>query len=318
MNGWSQESLFASFIFPFLSDTSQTPRAHPSHQERQNILSTILSSLNRLRPFLIGHEAESYWIDQLFAYVEILTTLPPAQTAVEQFDQLYKLRKWVLFVPSLLLELPVANAPATLVLAHLYATAIALEPLFPNLGPSFCAAASLDPLERIIHMNAPMQLNQNYGQHAREIGNLMHFPQQAASLYRWTQTQQRNEHVQMHESSRPNSYSDLINLDSESMNYTSFGNLSPGFIPSQLNPPRHSEVSSESQSPYLEVPPLAGQTYENAVFGGATSEWGTSPSPGFPAQRYIVPNEQQEYDCDLDAHHGGFRGGFVNVPTIWT
>lgn len=312
MDGWRHESLFAGFIAPFLSDTSQEPRSHPSHQERQSILSAVLSSLNRLRPFLIGHESESYWVDQIFSYVEILLTSLPAQTVVEQFDQLYKLRKWVLFVPSLLLELPVASAPATLVLAHLYATALALEPLFPDLGPSFCAAACLEPLEKIIQMTDSMQMNQNFGQHAIEIGNLMQFPQQAAASFRWIQTQQRNEYLQMHDSSHSGSYTGSVHFDPESMSYTTFANLSPGFVPTQLTS-RLRAVSSDSHSSYLDAPPPSSQPYESA-----TNEWGTGPSPGFPAQPYVVSNEQQEYDWDLDAQYGGFRGGFVNPPSIWT
>ncbi|GAB7355101.1 hypothetical protein MBLNU459_g5682t1 [Dothideomycetes sp. NU459] len=313
MDGWRHESLFAEYIVPFLKPVHEA-RPHVSHQERHSILSTVISSLDRLRPFLVGHDTESYWVDQLLSYVQSLIRSHPAQTVVDQFDQLYKLRKWILFVPSLLLEQPVVSGPVTLVLAHLYATALALEPLFPDLGPSFCTAISLEPLEKIIQMTAPMQMNQTFGQHGLEIGSLMQFPQQAASSYRWAQ--QRDDQMHMQDQSRSDSYAGPINFDMESMSYSSFGNLSPGFVPSQINA-QHGRVPSDSHSPYLDVP-TATQTYESSGFTYGTSEWGTAPSPGFPAQTQPIQNAEQGYEWELDAPYGGVRGGFVNTPTIWT
>ncbi|TIA28086.1 hypothetical protein D6C78_10913, partial [Aureobasidium pullulans] len=178
------ELVFADLINLSSYKPSEDSRPLPSMQERHSILTNVLASLQRLQPLLVTNNQEAHWIEQLLVYVSFLMGTQHAYTAAEQFDQLYGLRKWVIFVPCLLLGKPIIDGPSILVVAHLYATALSLEPLFPALGASFCAAISLPPLERIIQMTVPMQTDDQLGQHALEIGSLMHFPQQAVSTYR--------------------------------------------------------------------------------------------------------------------------------------
>lgn len=318
MEGWKHESLFADIINIIPSLRFEDPRPLPSLQERQAVLTSIVSSLQRLQPSLAGHEAESQWIAQLLGYVRTLLGSQPAQTPAEQFDQLYRLRKWVLFVPSVLLERPVVEGPAILVLAHLYATALAVEPLFPSLGPSFCAAISFGPLERIIQTTAPMQMEQHFGQNALEIAALMQFPQQAANNYRhrmaWVQ-QQQVEQARLHHPVPQGSFQGSLNMDMENLAYIPFANQSPGFVPSSLDA-RHSRMSSGSHSPYLELP-TTGIPYDNTGFFYGANEWG-APSPGFPSQPYMVKEEEHGYESEIGTPYGGFSGGFVNAPPIWT
>ncbi|THZ52254.1 hypothetical protein D6C86_10259, partial [Aureobasidium pullulans] len=161
------ELVFADLINLSSYKPSEDSRPLPSMQERHSILTN---------PLLVTNNQEAHWIEQLLVYVSFLMGTQHAYTAAEQFDQLYGLRKWVIFVPCLLLGKPIIDGPSILVVAHLYATALSLEPLFPALGASFCAAISLPPLERIIQMTVPMQTDDQLGQHALEIGSLMHFP----------------------------------------------------------------------------------------------------------------------------------------------
>lgn len=322
MTGWKQESTFADLINLGPHRPSEDPRSLPSMQERHSILTNILVSLQRLQPLLMGHSPEAYWIDQLLGYISHLLATQPAQTASEQFDQLYSLRKWVLFVPCLLLEKPMVDGPSTLVVAHLYATALALEPLFPALGASFCAAISLPPLERIIQMTAAMQSDDQFGQHALEISTLMHFPQQAANAYRsrmaWAQQQ-----IQLQQKTPQQSpYAPALNMDGGNMVFMSFGNLSPGFVPSSLEQVREQNrvpSSSMSNSSYLGIPTTT-PPYESGFTDG-TSHWGTAPSPAFQPNQYAAGQQEHGYDSyefqQLETPHGGFRGGFVVPPTIW-
>jgi hypothetical protein len=317
MEGWKHESLFADMLeyLPILG--GQDTRPLPSIQERQAVLGGIVSALQRLQPFLAGHETESHWISQLLSYVRTLLASPPASTPVEQFDQLYRLRKWVYFVPGLLLERPIVDGPAILVLAHLYAVALAVEPLFPSLGPAFCAAISAGPLDKIIRMTAPMQMEQHFGQTAVEIGGLMQFPQQAAATYYnrvdWMR-QQMLEKARIHSPPHQGHFLSSPNMDMENIVYQPFANLSPGQVPSSL----HSRLSPGSHSPYLEVP-SAGPTYDNTSYiYGTPVEWGAAPSPAFPPQSYMSQHEEQGYDSEIGTPYGGFSGGFVNAPPIWT
>ena len=320
MEDWKHESLFAEILGIRSWWNIEESRSLPTFQERQATLSGIISALQRLQPFLTGHETESQWISQLLGYIRTLLSSPPAQTPAEQFDQLYRLRKWVLFVPSLLLDEPVVEGPAILVLAHLYATALAIEPLFPSLGIGFCAAISFGPLEKIIQMTAPMQMEQHFGQTALEIGSLMHFPQQAAATYRarlhWAQQHQIAESRMQSPPQQLASFSSSAMMDMGSMAYTPFANMSPGFVPSSLS--AHPRLSSPgSHSPYLEVP-TAGTTYDPTGYSYGAAEWGGAPSPAFPPQPYMSQEEEQGYDSGIGRPYGGSSGGFVNAPPIWT
>jgi len=325
MAGWKHESVFADLINLSPYKPSEDPRPLPSPQERHSILTSVLAALQRLQPVLVVNSPEAYWIEQLLGYISYLLNTQPAQTAAEQFDQLYSLRKWVLFVPCLLLEKPMVDGPSTLVVAHLYATALALEPLFPSLGASFCAAISLPPLERIIRMTAPMQTDDQFGHHALEISSLMHFPQQAVSTYRarlsWTQQQLEQMRLQ-HTPQQQSPYTPVFNLDGVSTPFMNFGNLSPGFVPSSISHGREEHrMSSDSLvgSPYLGVPTRT-PSYDGG-FSDGTRQWGSAHSPAFPPNSYTGSEQGQGYNSydfeQLEAPHGGFRGGFVVPPTIW-
>jgi len=319
MEAWRHESFFADLlgIIPYM--INQEARPLPSAQERHTVLTSIISALQRLQPFLARSESESQWIGQLLGYIRTLLSSPPAQTPTEQFDQLYRLRKWILFVPSLLLNEAVVDGPAILVLAHLYATALAIEPLFPSLGPGFCAAISAGPLEKIIQMTAPMQTEQRFGQNALEIGGLMQFPQQAAATYRgrvaWVQ-QQQLERARLHSPLQQGSFTEPVHMDMENMAYAPFANLSPGFVPSSIQS-QHSRMSSGSHSPFLDVPNTAGPAYDNNTYAYGTTEWGAAPSPAFPANSFLSQEQEHSYGSEAGMPYGGFSGGFVDTP-IWT
>lgn len=325
MAGWKHESIFADLINLSPYKPSEDPRSLPSMQERHSTLTNNMVSLQRLQPLLVSNSPEAYWIDQLMGYISHLMATQPAQTAADQFDQLYSLRKWVLFVPCLLLEKPMIDGPSTLVVAHLYATALTLEPLFPALGASFCAAMSLSPLERIIQVTAPMQTDDQFGRHALEISTLMHFPQQAAAAYRarvsWTQ--QHLEQIRLQQTPQQSPYTPVFNIDGANTPFMNFGNLSPGFVPSSINHIREQDRMSSGSltgSPYLGVPTTT-PSYGSGLPDG-TSDWRTANSPGFAPDHYAPGDQEHGYDSSydfeqLEAPHGGFRGGFVVPPTIW-
>jgi hypothetical protein len=322
MVGWKHESIFADLVNLSPCKPTEDPRSLPSAQERHSILTSVLGPLQRLQPLLVRSSPEAHWIEQLLGYISHLLSIPPAQTAAEQFDQLYSLRKWVLFVPCLLLDKPMVDGPSTLVVAHMYATALALEPLFPALGASFCAAISLPPLERIIQMTAPMQTDDHFGQHVLEISSLMLFPQQAASAYRarMSWTQQRLDQIQLQQTPQQSPYSSVFNLDGVNTPFMDLGNISPGFVPSSIShvrEPNRMSASSMSDSPYLGVPTPAS-SYESA-YTDNTTQWASSPA--FPPSQYTGNDQGHAYNSfeydQLEASHGSIRGGFVVSPTIW-
>ena len=242
-----------------------------------------------------GNEVELHWLNQLITYVQRLQSLGVAATPEEQFSQMYYLRKWLFWVPISLLQRRSSQGATMVTLAYFYSTALALEPLFPDLGASFCGALALPPLESIINFTTSMQA-------ANGLANLMQFPQQTAINYRNRTLQAQQLALQQE--------SPMLNINLDALSYASMGNLSPAFVPSPLY---HGtpQSASASQSPFLEIPtPQSGFSY-------GTQGWGMAASPAFPGHMY-PSQEDQTYGYVPSMSMGGFRGGFVPPPPVWT
>ena len=298
MQTYKYESIFTELIAEeeLVSNSFRTHRRRASVNptERSTILHRTLQGLQRAQMALAGHEQELHWLNQLMTYVQRLQSMNPAQTAEEQFSQLYYLRKWLFWVPTTLLQRQGGQGPAMLSLAHFYATALLLDPLFPDLGSSFCSALALPPLEAIISVTSGMQSDTS-----SDIGSLMQFPQQAALAYRTRAIQTQQLAMQQE--------SPMVSISSETYSYASMGNLSPAFAPSPLH--YGTPQSASSQSPFLEVPvPHTGFSY-------GMQSWGAIPSPRLPTPTY---NSQGEQAYGYMSAVGSFRGGFVPPAPIWT
>lgn len=267
--------------------------------ERITILQNNAIALQRLQLALIGNENELQWVNQLAGYNHHLQKLPTIQTAEEQFNCLYQLRKWLFWVPVALLQRQGGQGPAMLTLAHFYATALSFEALFPDLGPSFCSAIALRPLESIIGVTDAMQTEWRMDASSTEIGSVMQYPRETALSYRM-RTMQNEQAYSTHESPS-------MDMGPSIINYASTGNLSPAFAPSPLH---YSPVQTTSQShaPFLEVP---------TSFSYGTQGWNAMPSPGLPPFAYIKQEGEQLYDFG-GVSLGDYHGGFVPMATAWT
>ena len=299
MQSWRHESLFTEYVAEedLIADSLRSHRRQPSvsPSERSAILHNTTQAVHKLQSALAGQESESYWINQLLAYLQRLQTMNAARTAEEQFSQLYYLRKWLFWVPVSLLQRQGGHGPAMLTLSYFYAVALSLEPLFPDLGSPFCGAIALAPMEAIIGVTDAMQMEYGAAANTHEIINLMQYPKQTAASYRNHAYQRRAPVIP----TMP-----MVSVGSDTLSYASIGNISPAFAPSPLHYTPQS--SSGSQSPWLEVPST------HSGFGFGTQTWGSAPSPALPT---LSLQDEQMYG--YMSSMGGFRGGFV--PTsIWT
>jgi hypothetical protein len=136
-------------------------------------LQAIIRPLQRLQHSIVGLGLEAYWVDTLLSHLQRLKITSPAQAPEDQFSQLFALRRWLFWVPVSPLKYRGIEGPAILVLAHFYAASCILEPLFPDLGTSFCSALSLPALENIIQVAAVMRLDHGLGSAWSEIMMLM-------------------------------------------------------------------------------------------------------------------------------------------------
>ncbi|KAF2719716.1 hypothetical protein K431DRAFT_228141 [Polychaeton citri CBS 116435] len=309
MQQWKHESIFAEFIaeedLVVASYRTHRRRSSLNPTDRGIVLQNTTQSLQRLKMSLNGHDLESSWVDQLLAYLYRLQASKSPSSPEEQFSQLYMLRKWLFWVPVSLLQRNGGQGPAMLTLAHFYATALQLEPLFPDLGSSFCSSMALPPLEAIISVTDAMSSSQGLDTAAMEIAAVMTFPRQAALNYRSQALQFQQQFGQQEP---------MLHINPDTLSYTSVGNLSPAFAPSQLHYGSSGQQTpssaSTSHSPFLEVPT------SQAGFSYGTSQFGAMPSPGFGPQTY--PAQESNYYQYGGMPTSGFRGGFVAPAPIWT
>ncbi|KAF2271843.1 uncharacterized protein EI97DRAFT_240941 [Westerdykella ornata] len=316
MQPWRHESVFADYIAehsPMPSKTLVNLVASPITEQRRRehvrILSDVHASLQRLQPYLNRHDQESKWVDQLRGYLDRLGATGSAQTAEDQFNQLYTLRKWLFWVPISLLAAKRGEVTVLVVLGHFYATALALEPLFRDIGSVFCANLSLPPLEEIIHIVQAYQ-DPRYDERTQSLAYLIQFAVDMASSYKtrreWAR-QQAADASPMQQS--PYGLESLnVELENQIAQYSYGQSLSPAFAPSPLTFVPNG-LASGPTSPYLEVP-------RGSIDGYTSSTSYTSPlaSPATIPPPYSMP---EDHAYGFGVPMGYHASGFVATP-IWT
>jgi hypothetical protein len=319
MQQWRHESMFADYIAehsPMRAKSFMNPIGSPISQQTRrehiNILSDIQDSLQRLQPYLSlnRHEQEGKWVDQLRGYIERLKTAGAAQTAEEQFGQLYALRKWLFWVPISLLAAKRTDATVLVVLAHLYATALALEPMFPDVGSAFCADLTLGPLEEIILIVQGYQ-SPSYDDRTQSVSYLIQFPSELATTYKTRRDWLRQQIGEGSPVQQTPYGLETLNLDLQNQiaQYSYGQSLSPAFAHSPLSIFPPPGMSSGQTPPYLEVPRTAVEYGSSATYASPLG----SPAAVLPP--YSVP--EHTFNFGMPMYH---PSGFVPPlsTTIWT
>lgn len=302
MQAWEHQSIFSEY----LAEEDLVANALQSHRrprslipsERTSILQDVEQALTRLELSLAGQERELHWISQLRALIQGVAAQEPARTPVEQFGQLYHLRKWIFWVPVSLLQAQDTQPPPVITSAYVYATSLALEPLFPDLGSSFCSAMALSPLESVLKAMSTMQAQSKSSATSDHLTQLMRFPTEAGLDYRTRAIRNEQSTIQQPPVT--------IALPEPRMPASQTGNLSPAFAPST---PQYAtpQPGSGAYSSWLEVP------ITHHGFSHGTQGWGRR-SPAFEP----VSRPSQEGDDYYGYIPMGYRGGFVQPSPVWT
>ena len=284
-----------------------TPMSQDARREHLNALTDIHASLQRLQPYLSRNDQETKWVDQLKGYLDRLRASNQPQTPEEQFNQLYALRKWLFWVPISLLAAKRGDINVLVVLAHFYATALALEPMFPDVASVFVADLSLRPLEDIIQIVQAYQ-DPRFDSRVQTLSYLVQFPIDMVSSYKTRREWARQQITNVSPIQQSSYALDTLNLDLENQiaQYSYGQSLSPAFAPSPLTflP---SGMSSTPTSPYLEVPRSTVDVY------GTTSYATPLGSPAAVLPPYSAPHEHA-FNYGMST---GYPSGFVATP-IWT
>jgi hypothetical protein len=328
MQTWSDESLLADLInqqgiAPSQSFTNESNLVSAEgRQEHLAILQRIQSALQRLQPYLVSCEQESRWIDQLSGYIQRLRTSNPPQTSEDQFTQLYALRKWLFWVPVTLLSSRKGDIFTLLVLSHFYSAALALEPVFSQIGRPFLANIALPPLEELIRIINTVQSSNNFTSMTQAAALMMEFPRETLANYRahkdWSQQQQQQQQQQGEsvQSLQPSPYGiETLNLElgNHIAEYGYNQSLSPAFAPSPLHlSPPTMLPGTAPRSPYLEVPRSGVEMFG---YSSAGSNYST-PLPS-PAVHQTAFKQEEEASFNFNMPFG-YSAGFVAPAAVWT
>ncbi|CAD6503146.1 BgTH12-02815 [Blumeria graminis f. sp. triticale] len=159
MQLWKNESEFGDFIaeqsiFPTVPLSSISCTNIERVQWRDlDALERACVQLQKVEIYLETKDVVlQHSIRQLIEFIKKVRNFAPSRTTPQRFEMLDPLRIWLFWRPVAILQTSRDSPPALLTLAHLYAMAILIEPLFPEVGAAYFGSLSIGPVERIEQM----------------------------------------------------------------------------------------------------------------------------------------------------------------------
>lgn len=122
----------------------------PDENRDKAAVNHVFHRLNARRAFFSGLSEEAVVFDQLISFVSGLYETIPVFSEEDQFQVLQPLRTWLFFLPiNFLGRRGRSEVHSMVLLAHFYAVALAIEPLFPAVGAAYLGTMSVGPIQQI-------------------------------------------------------------------------------------------------------------------------------------------------------------------------
>ena len=270
MQPWRNESSLLDYVLRTMNVVADECECPMESRENVKIRSEHINKLQRLHGLieqvdinLNGNDQDSKLMEKLVSYIQRLRSFNIAQSAEDQFTQLYALRKWLFWVPVDLLQARRNDPSALLVLAYFFTTMLELVPIFPDVGAAFGADLAISPLEEVLTALNRIMPARSSLPFWQMIVALMKFPQKVAAEYRnlnvWTKQQ---DSAETFAPTNPVFQPESLNIDvvQQLNNYqfcdgreafrdsplSQFGNEFPDINPSLVGPP----IPTSDQSDY--------------------------------------------------------------------
>ncbi|KIV93653.1 hypothetical protein, variant [Exophiala mesophila] len=192
MRPWIHESELARYLDHQRSvarartpATPTMPHAQlPVPHEDLRRLEQISTALHNLQIRLSHKEELADHAAQLIEYIQELQRDLHPQPPEQTFPRLQPLRDLIFWLPPLILQGGDSDLPALTLLSHLYASALAIEPLFPEIGGAYLGSMSVQPLERIHDVLRTRRATQPQDASIQVALSLMDVPMQIMTAYR--------------------------------------------------------------------------------------------------------------------------------------
>ena len=165
MRQWRTVSHFPEYLedrstFCRIPGSSPTADSHRSQEPSRRSLAALQGlslSLQNVEAHAACQEQETRGLRELTSFLRELQTSLPIRSPAQQFEMLQPLRSWLLWLPVSLLDYGVKHAGELIVLAHVYAAALIMERLFPDVGAVCFGNMSIGPMEEFTRTLNDMQ-----------------------------------------------------------------------------------------------------------------------------------------------------------------
>jgi hypothetical protein len=335
MRPWIHESEIADYIESQRSVagartpvTPNFPQAQPRNEDLAR-LDQATASLHDLRSRLTNSAELSNLISQLLIFLQDLRRDFPLQAPEEAFNRLQELRSWLFWLPPALFRPEESDLGALALLSHFFGVALALDPLFPEIGGSYLGAMSVTPIEEMQRV-----LLARRAAHPQETGvitalGLMEVPLRTVSSYKAKQhfLAQRSQSFQ---ASPHSPYAVPVSQSASSPEtmpqsiYAQSPMQSPGHHPSHGSPyvtPGSGSSGARRTSGYFDaVPKATTQPLEESGYLYSYSGPPLGSNVGYTSGHQRMDSHRiPSTGYETSAYQGyGIDSGFVSPTELWT
>lgn len=189
MYPWRQSSLFADYLieddlYQASPSAVQLPVNFLTDSDETAALKYIHEALQRVGQYAQGRKEETMMIRKLMDFVDNVARHVPIEDPITRFYLLEPTRSMLYWYPTQLAGRAKGDPVAMVVLAHLYAISLTVQPVFAGSGAAHFRGLSTTPIDDIYWDLLEMHKAKGGIMESFVPLSLMHFPMQAVSLFR--------------------------------------------------------------------------------------------------------------------------------------
>lgn len=189
---WKEESELARFMDSqraFRSARTPLTSSYPGsigqfQDEDLMRLDRVLSSLLNIQQRLSHNQEHHQRVTDLLHFVQQLRNDMPVQSPDRAFERLQPLRTWLFWLPPAMLRGGETDLGALSVLSQFFGVALALEPIFPEIGGSYLGTMAFLPIEDIRRILQTRKASQPFAPEIQLALSLMELPCDIVAEYR--------------------------------------------------------------------------------------------------------------------------------------
>jgi hypothetical protein len=189
MEPWRETSLLSGFIeeasqYKVSPNVVQQPVNFLSHNDEAAALRYIYDALRGVERYAKGRVVETELVNKLMAFVQNVERHLPIRDPALRFYLLEPTRSMLFWYPARLCREARTDPVVMVVLAHLYAISLTVQPVFAGHGAAHFRGLSVSPIEDIYATLVERHRSGGKTMATFVPLSLMHFPMQSVGLFR--------------------------------------------------------------------------------------------------------------------------------------